>query len=544
MAHKVGIPDYAMQPAKAVKTVEAKGCYDKTEFVCMGKQQQVSFRVEEDILVPDIKPDMENILSVKASCDISPRERSLVLGEDLVNWTGNISLQVVYKSNADEIIPLESQLPYKHQWKTTQESEADASFSCSVGNIDATIVNERKLRLSITVEVRVTYCRKSSISVLTSVGSDTAGCLQVKRQPVLISCLSTICKDEMDIVESFPKRDGIVPTGILRQDYCITENYKQITGDKIVLNGFVHVVLLYAGFDQQATDEREVLCQQYQRIEFTQFIPIPKSARGRDYSFTHVELKGKGFHTDIVSPLRGEQGEELSAQKEFQTSGVVETKVVLFEKNQTDIAVDAYHTEKNLEFVRQPRSFESMNSSSVFEINTRDSLNIANPPASVRSYDAGLFGYCSAESAALTAEGDRIALDGSLLWQIGYRDKNGACQIVKERLPFHAVFELDSDTYSDNMDYSLAVKCCEVDFAGEGQIEVRAQLVLSLCSYVEYQVLELVEPVFIEGLHRKSYPLVIASIGPGETLWDVAKRHSTTVDSIRQADGGRLLIMK
>ena len=73
MAQKVGIPDYAMQPAKTTRTIEAKACYDKTEFVCMGKQQQVSFRVEEDILVPDIKPDMEDILSIKADCDINPR---------------------------------------------------------------------------------------------------------------------------------------------------------------------------------------------------------------------------------------------------------------------------------------------------------------------------------------------------------------------------------------------------------------------------------------------------------------------------------------
>ena len=101
MAQKVGVPDYAMQPAKAVRTVEAKARYEKTEFVSMGKQQHVSFRVEEDILVPDIKPDMEDILSIKADCDVNPRERSLICGEDLVNWTGNIHLQVVYRGISD-----------------------------------------------------------------------------------------------------------------------------------------------------------------------------------------------------------------------------------------------------------------------------------------------------------------------------------------------------------------------------------------------------------------------------------------------------------
>lgn len=544
MAQKVGIPDYAMQPAKTTRTIEAKACYDKTEFVCMGKQQQVSFRVEEDILVPDIKPDMEDILSIKADCDINPRERSVVCGEDLVNWTGNICLQVVYKGVSGEIVPLETQLPYKHQWKNVHESEADAAFTCTVTEIEPTIVNERKLRVNVTLEVRVTYCRKGAISVLTGLSDCETGSLQVKRQPVSLNCLATVCKDEMEIVESFPRRDGVVPKAILRQDYAVTENYKQITGDKIVLNGFIHVTLLYVGFDRQSAEEKEVVCQQCQRIEFTQFIPIPRSVRGREFSSDFVELRGRDFHTDIVSPLRGEQGEEISSQKEFQCSGTVETRISLFEKCRKDIVTDAFHTEKEFAFVMQPRSFETMYSSSASEISTRDVISIMNPPVSTRNYESDLFGYCTPEDVKLSCDSGRASVEGSLLWHITYRDAEGICGTVKEEVPFHSLVELEGDVNSDNVDWRIMLKSCEADFLNDSQIEVRAQLVVILCSYIEYEIVELTEPVYIEGIHRKTYPMIITSIGPGETLWDVAKRHHIPEDSIRETENGRLLIMK
>lgn len=544
MAQKVGVPDYAMQPAKAVRTVEAKARYEKTEFVSMGKQQQVSFRVEEDILVPDIKPDMEDILSIKADCDVNPRERSLICGEDLVNWTGNIHLQVVYRGISDEIIPLTSQIPYKHQWKTVQESESEAVFSVSVGNIESTIVNERKLRLSITLDMRITCCRRLTVSVLSSLEDDNCGSLQVRKQPVAVNSLSTVCKDEMEIVESFPRREGIVPREILRQDYSVSENYKQITGDKIVLNGFIHVLILYSGHDQQSTDNQDVICQQYERIEFTQFVPIPKNARGKECSFSHVVLSGRDFHTEIVSPLRGEQGENLSSQKEFQCSGVIETKVVLFEKIQTQIAVDAYHTVKELEYVSQPKAFQTMCLSQTMEINTRDFVLPVQPPASNRSHEAGLFAYCTFHDVNTHMDTGKLAIEGTLLWSVCYLDRDSSVVNMKERIPFQATFEPEVEISSPCQDCTVSLARCGADFTGDGRIELHSQLTVHFSAYGDFHLVELAEPVFLEGFQRKTYPLIIAKLSPGETLWDVAKRHHITEESIRQTTDGRLLIMK
>lgn len=64
--------------------------------------------------------------------------------------------------------------------------------------------------------------------------------------------------------------DQPAPLKILKEHFDITENHKQITSGKLVINGTILADILYLGQE----DDKKKLCSFKNKIDFTQFIAI------------------------------------------------------------------------------------------------------------------------------------------------------------------------------------------------------------------------------------------------------------------------------
>ena len=82
MTYENDIPEYALQPARAPKTIEAEAIYNTEKIVYPAEEQTVSYQFEEDILVPDTKPDMREILLMQRA--ISCRQRKKYLPKQMI----------------------------------------------------------------------------------------------------------------------------------------------------------------------------------------------------------------------------------------------------------------------------------------------------------------------------------------------------------------------------------------------------------------------------------------------------------------------------
>lgn len=75
MTYENDIPEYALQPARAPKVIEAEAICDTERITYPAEEQTVVYQFEEDILVPDTKPDMREILLMDASADFCLQKR-------------------------------------------------------------------------------------------------------------------------------------------------------------------------------------------------------------------------------------------------------------------------------------------------------------------------------------------------------------------------------------------------------------------------------------------------------------------------------------
>ena len=337
MTYENDIPEYALQPARAPKVIEAEAICDTERITYPAEEQTVVYQFEEDILVPDTKPDMREILLMDASADILPAEKRVSpKTDDLLNITGVITLQTIYNSESEdrEPVSITSKVPYKYQWSLNPMEQAEGVFEPGVRNVEYMIVNERKFRVKITLEFTARLFCEKEMQFFEGLKDEP---LQMKRESAAMTCLALVKKDEVSVDETFSaKEPGLRPKYILKQDFSVMENYRQITTEKVVINGFVFCSLLYSAEAAGEEEGRTAICQHNQRIEFTQFVPLEKENRGKNWSSVRTFFNSRDLTVSI------EQDEEDGEDVRFRIKGSVQARVELYERRERTVITDAY----------------------------------------------------------------------------------------------------------------------------------------------------------------------------------------------------------
>ena len=154
-----------------------------------------------------------------------------------------------------------------------------------------------------------------------------------------MTCLALVKKDEVSVDETFSaKEPGLRPKYILKQDFSVMENYRQITTEKVVINGFVFCSLLYSAEAAGEEEGRTAICQHNQRIEFTQFVPLEKENRGKNWSSVRTFFNSRDLTVSI------EQDEEDGEDVRFRIKGSVQARVELYERRERTVITAVSYT--------------------------------------------------------------------------------------------------------------------------------------------------------------------------------------------------------
>ena len=541
MTHENDIPEYALQPARAPVVTPAEAIYHTEKIVYPAEAQTVTYEFEEDILVPDIKPDMQDILLMHASCDITPAEKKVVpKTDDLLNFTGNLTVQTLYSAEGSrEPVAITSKVPYKYQWSLNPQDEGEGVFDCKVRSLESMIVNERKFRIKVTLEFSARLLCSRQFQFFDGLKS---GELEMRRQTAGLTCLELVKKDETLIDETFRCKEAeLAPEAILKQDFVIAENYRQVTTEKVVINGFVFCSVLYSAADAESQDEKSIH-QLSHRVEFTQFVPIEKEHRGKNWNSVRTSFSSQDLTVVIGSD------EENPEDIHFRIRGSVRSRIELYGNRQHEITTDAYHRDKNFVCDFSKCRITNFVGDAMAETSVREIINL---PEGAKAAEAV---YASAQvlDYACHCEKGRVVVSGVLSCCALWKDQNGAFAAVKAAPDFRGTVEMESAAADQRAFCRPLIKNAWVEFINEKQIEVNVVLLLCVQTCREEQITMMENPRFEEAVREKEYPMVIVTMKQGQCLWDLAKRYRTTEEHLRMANrleaepepGRRLLIVK
>lgn len=500
--------------------------------------------IEEDILVPDVKPDLASVLSMDASVKLSEREIPLgAQGADSIKLTGDLMVSTLYlperAGEESTIIAIESRIPFKEETDIKGDAYSNLAVGAVVENIDFTVINERKFKVKATVAIDLKEYRALNLDLFEGLRDEE---VQMLTETIHLTDVAMRKTENMELSEELPIKDGGGPVGkILCYDVNVVENHKQITGEKAVINGTVYVNAMYlteeaAAFElEEGADRTQPEPMLFQgKTEFTQFIKLDSDLADRG-SQSPVGTRAS-FRVTKAELLPGQSGEESGNSLQLDVD--VETTLELYKDLETDVVTDVYHHMKEMRYDTREVSIMNLCGSGMAEVSAREIVNI---PEKYGAVDRVVYisGRISDMKSSLDA-GKSITegvVSLSMICIAAGDDKTPFS--LKKDIPFRSAIDIPGIRSEMEADSDALVKELWYDKINNRQIEVNAGVLVNatVCSREKHPLINNVS--FVESPDRTgSQPGMILYITrEGDNVWRIAKRYRTTIENIRKING-------
>lgn len=578
MSYEKEIPDYAMMPAKELKEIKeskikkdinananmsvnaqeeaadtfiipvTKGAlYSSVQVTDISEKPKTTIIVEEDILVPDTKPDMREILLIDGKAKLSSREFCAgTKADEYITLSGEVELTALYlpeKAEAcGEVISVQSRIPFKEQWHIGIAAGACLVVKCRTEKIEYMVVNERKYRVKLTLAVFAKEYADKKIEIFEGISGEE---IQMCKEKIELTRVDSRKKDSLSISENLSIRSESRIENILKQDICVIENYKQVTGEKVVINGFITVNLLYtvAG---ECESECGNIRQASEKVEFTQFIPVHQNgeASGCGICFDSSDLRVKAVQDD-------EEGEVLRLE------GELLTYIEIYTNEEKEIITDAYHREKDFVCDFKEEKSRTMVGSSIGETSIREIIS----PENYGEIECVLYTGGDSVACESYAENGKIVTEGIIAAKLICRSEaEGEGEqahrhifSIRKDVPFRVSSAMPQAEGGEIVDVSVCMKDFHAEKINGKQIELNATVSVSADVMRDTPFRLPQNPAFEECAKKSEKARMVVYISQeGDSLWSIAKRFKSTPEAIRSvnqkesdeiAKGEKLLIL-
>lgn len=534
----------AMPVADTVKMVplENTAIYNELKMKTPQQKLETTVLVEEDILVPDVKPDLINILSMEGKALLSSKELQVGQNDDgSVRVTGEVSLQTIYLPEAggeEAISIIQSRLPFKTDWQAGASPMSSLSIGAEVETIEYSIINERKFRAKATVALTLTEYAEKEMQLFDSIRGED---LQLLKETIKMSHVALRKEDSIDISEELKLKEGsLKPVKILKSDIRVVENHKQITSEKMVINANVMANVLYIGQEEKdgETISRPAFFQG--KTDFTQFILMDKE---ENIAMSKTVFSQEDLEVKINE---GEDG--------FSLKGSVKTSVEILSNLEKEVVTDLYHNVKDTTYDSAENRVEAIMGTGMTEASAREIFNV---PESGGQADKIVYINGNVKEAKSTVERGRVMVEGVLEGQIiclpESDDKKAFA--IKQEIPFRGAMEVPAALETMKAESRVEIKDLWFDKINGKQVEVNASLQIE-SAVIEEKALKLIKnPCFVESSQTKRpSSMVIYITRKDDSLWKIAKRYKVSMDAIKEVnkmeegavlrEGTRLLVVK
>ena len=546
MTYEKDIPDYAMVPAreieeKVIVPVTGNAVYTPVQVTNITEKPKTVITIEEDILVPDTKPDLREILLIDGNPRLSSREIDCInKTDDYIGISGEVELQTLYvpenRETAGPVIAVQTRVPFKERWHTDIAPGATLIMDCRAEKIEYMVINERKYRVKISLAIMARECVDRKIDIFEGINGEE---IQMLKEQVEITSISLRKKDTLTISENLEIKEDGNPESILKQDINVVENYKQITAEKVVINGFIFVNLLYTVSGDSPWD---CIRQVQERVEFTQFIPIKQQgASGR------VCFDGSGLRVKLV------QDEELG--EVFRLEGEIITYAELYAGTERDIIVDGYHRKKDFICDFSEERSRTPVAAAAGEASVRE---IISPDAAYGEIDKILYTTGEILKSESRGEQGKVITEGTLQAKMicmSLREEEEPQMFsIRQEVPFRVVTAVPQMTGGEIISARTHVRDIWAEKINGKQMEFNASVMAEAEIMREVTFKVLTNPAFEESTSKESMaPMVVYVAGENDNLWKIAKKFKTSVESVAKlnqledgeiSEGRKLLIIR
>ncbi len=481
-------------------------------------RDSVQIIIENDIIVPDTKPDIGRILFADGDAYIL----HTIVDDGNILMDGIIRHKILYAEDSPEqnITALNVSTDFDHSMDVPGIIEGmEGRVKCNIEHVECRIVNGRKVNVRAILRIKSKIIEENEYYYINDVEDNEN--IQILRNSVSINKFIGTGQDVCIIKESFE-----VPSGnpsireILRNDIRIVDIECKATDNKMILKGDANIQTLYTGDD----GERSIKFMEHE-ITFTQVLDLPGIDEGSEIQIGY-EVQNYSFE-----PLEDEDGELRFMDGEIH----VMIQAIGSIKEEMDIITDTYGVRTDLSLESVKVSIEELVAENKSQAVIKETLTAEDDsPEIIEIFNV----FSRPVLSEYEVEEDIIHIEGIVTNHILYYSNS----------PEHPVFCRAQDI---PLRQSVEVKgikpgmACEVDLEIEHSnysmlspkdVEVRLVTGINSRFYntVEVSFIEkIVESPIDEGKAKELRPsITLYFVQEGDSLWDIAKKYRTTTDDI------------
>ncbi len=476
--------------------------------------------------LPDYLPDINRLLKVSAKISDS----SHYLAGDVVGYDGKLKCAILYATGDGTLKNAEFERDFSGTAAVSGTSgDCDIRFEAQIETISCRLQNPRKLtakcKLALLTSV---FCHTATTPTITGgLTIDEENALEARTHSIasvhttIVEEPSTPISEDIELESALPAIEEIVSA---EMDPYITDIR---TGDnKVVYKGEILATILYLA----ASEEDAPAGTAPRFVSFTSKIPISGEIVAEGITERYIPFASVKVSTPEFRPQTNAFGENRTAELDFDYSVSVE----LFCNEEATLTTDMYSTDYESNCTAETLPYESVLAAKTFNF-TAD--------GSIKSDDTD-FDRIVMATAAVSV--DHTEKTGNKLWFIGNMHlsvilTNGEGIYLSKNFELPLRAETDGTSLPEAFDIRTRQSVLSVSAKLEGDtIHVSLEPLISYIIFEKHREDHILSmSVYKDRPIRREQKtsLLLCYPAKSDTLWDIAKKYSTTTAALMEMNG-------
>lgn len=465
--------------------------------------------VEGDIIVPDAKPDVLNIMCTSGVVCIYKKE----IIDEKIKIEGSVDTYIMYmtEDSQERTRGINTSLDLSEVINIPNiTSDMESKIYSNIKEIEAKVVNERKISIKATIELEIEIYAKEDLSIVNNLENAD----EIKMLQEQLSVNSLIGSGETKIYAkeniSIDNIDNLVE--ILKLNVGIGNKDIKISYNKVLTKAEAEVKIVYLTEDNRINKTMAT-------IPIIGFVDIEDVNEGNICDTTYE------IRNIIVKP---NSVEEHSVYIEMEIS----VTTTAYEERTINIIQDLYSPSENIQFNKKTvrtiaGKMEILGTRDISEklrmeeLQGRNIVDVDIVPNIIKQ----------------NINGEKISYNGELELRFILMGEDLQIMIKKESIPFE--YNLDNISDSGNLNIRTNIEIGSQDFIIQEGGEILANVQMRMHTMLDKNVnINTIDEVQTTGeREEQDYSIIMYIVKKNDSLWKIAKMFGSTVDDIVRVNG-------
>lgn len=461
--------------------------------------------VEEDCVVPDIKPDILNTIRTNGTICIYKKE----VMDGKIKLDGCINVYIMYLADDEEasVRSLNSTIEFS---QTVDFDAVKAGMfledKITLKSIECRVLNGRKINIKAIMDMELKALSNEELEFVKEIE-------EIKDVQLLDKTLNLNSLLGNGITKVYAKDTIVIDNidnlaEIMKVDINIINQETKISYNKVLVKADACVKIIYRTEDNR-------ICTTSNLIPVMGFIDMP-DVTDENLCDIHYEIKNL-----LVKPNNVEEHSiYIEAELEI-TCNVYQIKELNIIEDLYSPTVNLVYKQKQIKAISQKEMIKD-----IYQIREKQYIaEIGNH----KIYDVEI----NPQILNQTILKDRIMYEGEIKLNFLFDAENASRIDTKELvLPFTTNIDCRGAMPNSEIETNIGVTLQDFTVMPDENIDIKIDLEFSI-NISNNQTINVIEEIDIdETREQERYSLIIYFVKPGDTLWNIAKRFRSTVSNI------------